>query len=155
RRRSDRPGAFSRARARRRNGGHDPRASRRGPPPRLADPVMVEVAAGILTDGRSILACRRSRDRAHPLQWEFPGRTDEPGESLADCLRRELREELGIEVRVGPEIWHTRHQYAGREPVELHFFRIEAVAGTPANVDSAFAEIRWVPIGELSRLYFL
>lgn len=116
---------------------------------------MIEVAAGILTDGRSILACRRARDGAHPLKWEFPGGKREPGESLADCLARELREELGIAARIGAKLWSTRHQYEGRDPVELHFFCVEAIAGAPANVDGAFAEIRWVPIGELSRLDFL
>ena len=116
---------------------------------------MIEVAAGILTDGRSILACRRSRDGAHPLEWEFPGGKREPGESLAECLARELREELGIDARIGAEVWRTRHQYEGRDPVELHFFRVETIGRAPTNVEGAFAEIRWVPIGELSRLDFL
>ena len=116
---------------------------------------MVEVAAGILTDGRSILACRRALDGAHPLKWEFPGGKREPSESLVDCLARELREELGIDARIGAEVWRTRHRYEGRDPVELYFFRVEAIAGAPANVARAFAEIRWVPIGELSRLDFL
>jgi mutator protein MutT len=114
---------------------------------------MVEVAAGILVDGRSILACQRADHAAHARKWEFPGGKREPGESLARCLERELREELGIDVRVGALVWRTRHEYPGREPVELHFFRVETIAGTPANL--AFADIRWVPIGELARLDFL
>jgi 8-oxo-dGTP diphosphatase len=116
---------------------------------------MVEVAAGILVDGRSILACRRAPHGAHPLKWEFPGGKREAGESLAQCLARELLEELGVEVRVGAELWRTRHQYPGRDPVQLYFFRVDVVAGAPANIDGTFAEIRWVSVGELSRLDFL
>ena len=114
---------------------------------------MIEVAAGILTDGRSVLACQRPYDGAHPGKWEFPGGKREPGESLERCLERELDEELGITVRVGRRVWTTRHQYPGRAPVELHFFLVHADGQTLQN--HAFADVRWIPIGELSRLDFL
>lgn len=114
---------------------------------------MIEVAAGILTDGRCVLACQRPDHGAHPRKWEFPGGKRESGESLTRCLERELGEELGIAVRVGRRLWSTRHEYPGREPVELHFFLVEAGEGKLEN--RAFADVRWVPIGELSRLDFL
>ena len=58
----------------------------------------VEVAAGLLLRGDTILACQRRDDQPHPGKWEFPGGKREAGESIADCLRRELHEELGIET---------------------------------------------------------
>jgi 8-oxo-dGTP diphosphatase len=114
---------------------------------------MVEVAAAILTDGRHVLACQRAFDTAHPGKWEFPGGKREAGESLVQCLERELREELGIEARIGRQLWRTRHQYPGREPVELHFFLVRSACEMP--LEHVFADVRWVALGELSRLDFL
>ena len=62
--------------------------------------------------------------------WEFPGGKCEPGEALASCLARELKEELDVDVHVGDEIFITMHEYAERV-VELHFFRCELI-GEPA-----------------------
>ncbi|TLY30105.1 MAG: NUDIX domain-containing protein, partial [Nitrospirae bacterium] len=58
----------------------------------------IQVAAGlILHEGRYLIAQRKVGVHLGGL-WEFPGGKCEPGESLEDCLRRELREELGIEI---------------------------------------------------------
>ncbi|CAM5523682.1 (deoxy)nucleoside triphosphate pyrophosphohydrolase [Leifsonia shinshuensis] len=58
------------------------------------------VAAVIVRDG-AVLACRRAPHKDAAGRWEFPGGKVEPGEAPAEALRRELREELGVEVRVG------------------------------------------------------
>ena len=63
---------------------------------------MIEVVAGVVRDGDSVLACRRTSERGGG--WEFPGGKVEPGESHEAALKRELREELGIEVDVGVQI---------------------------------------------------
>ncbi|MFQ5991865.1 MAG: 8-oxo-dGTP diphosphatase MutT [Nitrospiraceae bacterium] len=73
--------------------------------------------------------------------WEFPGGKCELGESLEDCLRRELREELGIEVST-PRQFHTiRHQYP-EKVVALYFFRCELAGGETRALDCE--EYRWV-----------
>jgi 8-oxo-dGTP diphosphatase len=117
----------------------------------MSDPV--HVSAGLLTRDGRILACRRRPDQPHPGKWEFPGGKREAGESDADCLRRELREELGIEAEVGAEVWRTEHVYPGRAPVALRFFAVPAYRGVIEN--RAFAELRWVQVSELARLDFL
>ena len=114
---------------------------------------MVQVAAGVISQGQTVLACQRTNHNDHPGKWEFPGGKREHGEELSDCLQRELREELGIDADVGSELWRTRHTYPGREPVELFFFSITTFHGCLVN--HSFANIRWVPVGTLSNLDFL
>jgi 8-oxo-dGTP diphosphatase len=113
----------------------------------------VEVAAGILLRGNHVLACRRAAGGAHAGQWEFPGGKREGDETPRECLRRELREELGCEARVGRLVWSTCYRYPGGTPIELSFYFVEATDGPPRN--RAFADIRWVRLGQLSRLDFL
>ena len=100
-----------------------------------------------------MLVCRRRSDAAHAGKWEFPGGKRQPDESLPECLRREIAEELGIEVVVGPELWQTRYQYPNQEPVELFFFLVTTYRGSILN--HAFAEVRWVTVGSVSELDFL
>lgn len=113
----------------------------------------VQVAAGLLVRGDCVLACQRPPDQAHPGKWEFPGGKREPGESLPDCLRRELREELGIEAEIGREVWHAEHTYPQRDPVALTFFVVPAFRGALQN--RVFADIRWVGVSALGSLDFL
>jgi 8-oxo-dGTP diphosphatase len=60
--------------------------------------------------GRYLITQRRP-EASLPLLWEFPGGRVEENETEAEALRRELREELGIEIRVGERRVHTRHSY--------------------------------------------
>jgi 8-oxo-dGTP diphosphatase len=112
----------------------------------------VRVAAGVIVRGGRILVCQRRPGDRHPGKWEFPGGKLEPGETPAACIRRELREELGVEVEPGGELWSTRHGYAEID-VELVFLRIESMHGEPRNL--CFAEIRWVGVADLASIDFL
>ena len=114
---------------------------------------VVEVTAGVLTCAGRVLACQRPAGGYHPGKWEFPGGKVEAGESLGECMQRELQEELGIDATVGRLLWRTRHQYRGREPIFLSFFHIAQYRGTVTN--RAFAALRWVTVAELSTLDFL
>ncbi len=103
----------------------------------------LEVAAGIVWDraGRRVLIAQRRGGDARGGEWEFPGGTLEPGETLAACLSRELREELGIEVRVGEEIGRVEHAYPD-VAITLHAFACRHIGGTPQRVGCA--NWRWV-----------
>ena len=112
------------------------------------------VVAAVLSRGGCILACRRRLDAGFgPGRWEFPGGKVRPGEEPAAALRRELREELGVEARIGAEIAHHVHRYPDGLLVELSFCRVGRYYGRLTNL--AFAELRWCTPAELLELDFL
>ena len=85
---------------------------------------MPTVVAALIIRNSKLLVCQRKRNDTHPLQWEFPGGKVEPGESLAEALTRELREELGVSATIGPEVHRTRHRYRELpDDLLLIFFR--------------------------------
>ncbi len=83
---------------------------------------IVKVAAGILIRNYTVLVCQRPSTAAYPLLWEFPGGKLESGETSAQCLERELNEELSIQCRVG-KILHTQqwnYHSAGNFEIIFH-----------------------------------
>ena len=105
------------------------------------------VAAGILRDpaGR-ILITERQCDGPFNGLWEFPGGKIVDGESALDALKRELIEELGVEVTGGTPFMDLHHEYTDRS-VKLEFFEISAWIGEPQGLEGQ--QIRWVPVTEL------
>ena len=112
-------------------------------------PHLVVTAAVIEERGRFLLT-RRLRGTHLEGHWEFPGGKCDPGESLADCLVREIAEELGCRVTVGREIYTITHAYPERT-VELHFFAC-TLGGGPRPVLGQ--EMRWVERALLGSLPF-
>ncbi|MGE0706080.1 MAG: (deoxy)nucleoside triphosphate pyrophosphohydrolase [Vicinamibacterales bacterium] len=110
--------------------------------------MLVVVAAGVIEQGGRVLLTRRLRGTHLEGLWEFPGGKCEAGESVADCLRRELREELAVESVVGREILVTRHDYSERS-VELHFLEC-AISGTPTP--QLGQAMQWIAREELASI---
>lgn len=73
---------------------------------------MLHVTCAIIVNNNKVLICQRSATMKLPLKWEFPGGKIEPGESKEDCLRREIREELGINIAVGEPLTPVEHHYS-------------------------------------------
>ena len=114
---------------------------------------MTTVVAGLIERDGQILICRRRAGQQHPLKWEFPGGKIEAGEEPGEALRRELNEELGIEIEASDEITRFDYQYPARDPILLIFFRVKRYAGIPEN--RIFAEVRWVKPADLPQFDFL
>ena len=114
---------------------------------------MTTVVAGILVRVGQVLACRRRGDQDHAGKWEFPGGKVEADETPAAALERELREELGIEARIGGEIDRYEFAYPGKKPILLIFLEVEAWEGELNG--SFFAETCWRRPEELTELDFL
>jgi A/G-specific adenine glycosylase len=115
--------------------------------PRLERPHHVVTAAVLSRDGRVLLAKRPSRGLLGGM-WEFPGGKLEPGEDLGAALRRELREELGVEVRVGQAFGVYQHAYTHFR-ITLHAFLCELLDGQPQPLEAA--ELAWIVPAELDR----
>ena len=113
----------------------------------IAEPVQV-AAALILHEGRYLITRRKADVHLGGL-WEFPGGKREPGESLEECLCRELREELGIEITEPVPFQSIRHAYP-EKTVELHFFRCSIKDGQPRPLGCE--ALQWVPPEELTRV---
>lgn len=112
----------------------------------------VEVGAGVVwRDETTFLVARRKEEGMLGGLWEFPGGKREPGESFPDCVRRELREELDIEVAVGELLLVVRHSYSHfnlRMPV--HHCRW--TGGEPKTLDCA--DFRWTTLADCRGLPF-
>lgn len=113
----------------------------------------VKVVAGLIYRNGRLLVCRRRADGEFPLKWEFPGGKMEEGESEVAALKRELREELHIDVGGVKFIGQYDHGYEIGPTVSLRFFYVLDFAGTPQNV--VFEQISWVKLSELETLDFL
>jgi len=100
-----------------------------------SDPIspVVDVAAAVIerTDGSFLLA-QRPAGKVYSGWWEFPGGKVEPGEPAEQALARELREELGIEVRRAYP-WITRVHIYEHATVMLQFFRVVEWSGQPKS----------------------
>ena len=110
---------------------------------------LVVVAAIVEDHGRYFVTKRLKGGHLEGL-WEFPGGKIEPGESLADGLRREMKEELGSDVEIGDEVFTVTHDYADRS-VELHFFSCTFLNAPVALLGQ---EMRWVERENLQSLKF-
>jgi len=68
--------------------------------------------------------------------WEFPGGKQAPGETMKACIARELKEEMGIEIEVGPHLVTVHHAYT-HFTIELHAHFARIQSGRPRHLDCA------------------
>ncbi len=103
------------------------------------------VTCGLLWRGGRLLVARRADNGL----WELPGGKRAPGEGLAQCLRRELLEELGVEVEVLGPLAVVREPRPGGD-LELHCFACRLAEGRPRALEHL--ELAWVEPAELADL---
>jgi 8-oxo-dGTP diphosphatase len=113
----------------------------------------VTVVAGVIERKGKILIGQRRLGDSHGGKWEFPGGKLESHEDPREALARELREELAIEADVGEEITRYEHQYPGKRPIQLIFFRVTGFEGEPRNI--VFETIEWVAAKRFGEYDFL
>ncbi|WP_286856462.1 MULTISPECIES: (deoxy)nucleoside triphosphate pyrophosphohydrolase [Sphingobacterium] len=107
---------------------------------------MLQVTCAIIEHANKILICQRSASMKLPLKWEFPGGKIETGESKEDCLRREIKEELNIDITIRKTLMMVEHQYADIS-LQLYPFVCSLQSGEVKALEHA-QEI-WVAIDQL------
>jgi A/G-specific adenine glycosylase len=115
--------------------------------PKPTIPQHVVTAAVIRNGDRVLITCRPPRGLLGGL-WEFPGGKQKEGEDLKACLRREIREELGVEVKVGAELGKYKHAYTHFRVI-LHAFQCRILQGKPRLIEAV--DMRWVTLNELEQ----
>ncbi len=88
----------------------------------------LRVACAIIEQNGKILAAQRSERMSLPLKWEFPGGKINDDESVSGCLKREVREELGVEVMVHEQYPQVTYSYP-EFTVTLYPYRCTISAG--------------------------
>lgn len=107
--------------------------------------------AVIRNDQGQILIDRRRQDGLLGGLWEFPGGKIEPGETIEECIAREIQEELGIEIEVGDRLITVNHAYTHFR-VTLNVHHCRHVSGEPQPIECD--EVRWVSLDEIDQYPF-
>lgn len=110
-----------------------------------------QIAVGIVWKRNKILIAQRRADALLGGLWEFPGGHLEPDETLAQCVAREVKEELGVAVQVDEEFAKVEHAYSHFK-ITLHAFHCHWASGRPRALSCA--KWKWIKPDELSLYAF-
>ncbi len=110
-----------------------------------------DIAAGVIWRDRQVLIARRPPHGLLGGLWEFPGGKREAGETLEECLVREVREELGIDVCVGEPLTTVQHAYTHFR-ITLHAFHCRHLSGQPQTIGCT--AWKWVSLEGLDHYAF-
>ncbi len=106
----------------------------------------IPVTAAVIEKGGKVLVAKRKKAYMGYL-WEFPGGKQEDGETLEECLKREIKEELGIDIEVGARLCSIKHVLNCQSAIELHAFRAIPLSTEFDLKDHE--EISWVDVEDI------
>ncbi len=112
---------------------------------------ITEVVAALIWDNGKFMICRRPKNKARGLLWEFVGGKVEPGESKAQALIRECREELAVTLSVGDVFMDVIHEYPDIT-VHLTLFNAQIAQGVVQMLEHF--DIRWITPDEIPNYDF-
>ncbi len=109
------------------------------------------VVAGIIKQNGKYLITKRYENSHLGGMWEFPGGKIMTGESDPTALKRELKEEIGIECNVSDLVYETTYHYPDIS-INIKFYDCKLLSGTPKLIECA--EVKWIKRSELSQYEF-
>lgn len=112
---------------------------------------MKEVTAAIILKDNKVLIAQRAPDDKLAGKWEFPGGKIEPGETLEECLKREIREELAVEIEVSDFFGESIYIYQSGA-IKLMAFLCKWISGDFTLI--VHSRIAWVNHHELDLFDF-
>lgn len=110
----------------------------------------LRVVAAVFQSGSQVLACKRRPEKAAGGKWEFPGGKVEAGESAEEALRREIAEELGLEISSIGRLISRNTTTIDRTSIDLACYWVESKILPHWSTDHD--ELRWCSVDELNQL---
>ena len=112
------------------------------------------VVGGLIYQNEKILICQRKEEGDHPLKWEFPGGKLKDSENNKEALKRELKEELSIEINEMIFFDEYLYEYKKLSKIlKLVFFQIFQFEGEIQN--KVHQQLKWIDISNLGDYDFL
>ena len=111
---------------------------------------IVLAASAVIFDTRGRVLLVKRGKQPQKGRWSVPGGSVERGETLSQAAAREVREETGLDVEIGPELWSFTTPTADARVYEIHDFAATVTGGELRAGDDA-DDVRWVPPEELHK----
>ena len=113
----------------------------------------IKVVGGIIIDKNKILIAQRSNQKEHPLKWEFPGGKIQENENPIEALKREIKEELSIDIKKSKFLLDYEYEYQDIKKIHLYFYKIDEYVGKVRNIEHN--QLLWIQRNHLEKLDFL
>ena len=113
----------------------------------------IKVVGGIIINKNKILVAQRSIQKEHPLKWEFPGGKIKVNENPIDALKREIKEELSVDVKKYKFLLDYEYDYQDIKKIHLYFYKIDEYVGKVRNIEHN--QLLWIQYNDLEKLDFL
>ena len=113
----------------------------------------IKVVGGIIINKNKILVAQRSIQKEHPLKWEFPGGKIKVNENPIDALKREIKEELSVDVKKSKFLLDYEYDYQDIKKIHLYFYKIDEYIGKVRNIEHN--QLLWIQYNDLEKLDFL
>ncbi|AUC61510.1 8-oxo-dGTP diphosphatase [Cyanobacterium sp. HL-69] len=112
----------------------------------------LRIGTAVIVDDEGLILIDKRRNKGSMAnKWEFPGGKFEEGENAQECIVREIKEELGIDIEVGKHLINVKHDYPHLS-LTLMVYYARIISGKPQTIECA--EIRWVKPEELDNFDF-
>jgi mutator protein MutT len=112
----------------------------------------IKVTGAIIRNDNNFLIGRRGKNEKSGGMWEFPGGKLNEGESLKECIKRELKEELNIDAEIGELFFSYTYNYP-HVSYELYFFKVNSFLGVPAKC--VHDKLKWEKLKNFYKYDFL